>query len=149
TLRAFGSVSLSGALSTTADSRIEVEGDGAAGTSTLTVANGFTNLGIIELRSVTSAYNAGLIVTNGTLTNAASGDIVSAVGTGGSRSLGAALDNQGLMIVGQALTLNGSNAAHVNSGSIEVEANLSVVQSGIGASFTNTGTITVPAGRTL
>ncbi|HRN52393.1 MAG TPA: hypothetical protein PK788_02795, partial [Gemmatimonadaceae bacterium] len=149
TLRAFASTSLTGSLATTADSRIEVEGDGGAGISTLTVANGFTNFGVIELRSVTSAYDANIVVSNGTLTNEASGSIRSVVGTGGARGIGAALDNQGLVLIEQPTTLSGSAAAHLNGGSIALGANLTVSQSGIGASFTNTGSIVVGSGRTL
>lgn len=149
TLRVFGSTGVSGALTTTESSRIEIEGDGAAGTSTLTVADGFTNNGLIELRAVTGAYNAALVVTTGTLTNAGGGSIVSAVGTGGARSINAALSNQGSVLVQQPLTLSRSGVAHQNSGSIAADANLTVSQSGVGASFTNSGTITVGPGRTL
>lgn len=150
TLRAYAATSVMGGVATTtATSRIEVEGDGAAGTSTLTFANGLTNNGVIELRAVTSAYDANIVVSNGTLTNASGASIYSVVGTGGARSIGAALENHGLVHIQQPTSLSRSGAAHVNDGSIVVEANLSVTQSGIGASFTNTGSIAVATGRTL
>ncbi len=72
------------------------------------------------------------------------------VGTGGVRTLTAALDNQGTVTVHQGLTLNRSDAQHTNTGLVDLTTgDLTVSQTGTAPSFTNTGTMTVGLGRTL
>src|SRR5205085_9504365 len=104
TVRVLGSVALNGALSTGPGSTLRMVGVNAFISSTLTVANGFTNQGAIELVDSTTTACCSiptLNVTNGTLVNAAGATITampSAVfGTG--RVLSAALDNQGTLTV--------------------------------------------------
>ena len=76
--------------------------------------------------------------------------ITTLVGTGGTRTLDAQLDNQGTLTLGQPLTVSHASGAHTNSGTIDLTAaDLTLTQSGTTPSFTNTGTINVPAGRTL
>src|SRR5207249_319063 len=91
----------------------------STGGATLTVVNGFTNNGLIELRSTGAAASAILTVTNGTLTNAAGANISFLAGVGGGRTLNARLDNQGALTVGQPTTIN-TNSATSNSGTINV-----------------------------
>ena len=64
-------------------------------TPPLTVANGFTNNGTIELTSVASPGLATLTVTNGTLTNAPGGTINVLTGAGGDRIIIAPLVQPG------------------------------------------------------
>jgi predicted outer membrane repeat protein len=122
----------------------------------LTVANGFTNSGTVELTTTgpDPTRSATLDVTSGSLTNA--GTLQSLVGAGfdgnSGRTLGAELINEGTINVGMPLTLSKSGAAHVNGagGVINVTGgDLSVVQSGPAASFTNDGTSNISAGRTF
>ncbi|HXV85301.1 MAG TPA: hypothetical protein VD793_01310, partial [Gemmatimonadales bacterium] len=116
----------------------------------LTVTNGFTNVGAIELSSVNAGYAATLTVTNGTLVNGPTGTITTLVGAGGGRALNVALDNQGLVTLNAALTINRASSVHTNSGTIDlVGGNLTVTQSGTTPSFTNSGTIIIPATRTF
>ncbi|MFN8588704.1 MAG: kelch repeat-containing protein [Candidatus Eisenbacteria bacterium] len=116
----------------------------------LTVANGFTNNGAIELTSSGAATAATLAVTNGTLVNAAGATISSLAGSGGGRNLSAKLDNQGTITVAQALTTNKASVAHTNAGTINLTSgDYTIVISGTTPSFTTTGTINVPAGRTI
>src|SRR5262249_48376325 len=106
TLTVFDDCALSGgagSFTTAVGSRLHVEGgnvppglDVPRGFSTadLLVANGFTNLGTIELTD-NAASRASLTVTSGTLVNAPSGVIDVQLGAGGSRNLTGKLDNQG------------------------------------------------------
>jgi hypothetical protein len=149
TLRTLGTASLT-TIVMDVNSVLQVRGQQFGGNATLTIANGFTSFGTIELTSQDGAYNSTLNVASGTLTNDVQGFIRSMVGAGGSRTLGAALDNQGSLDVVQALTLAKTSAAHLNSGAIyQNSANLTVTQSGGGASFTNSGAISLSAGRTF
>jgi hypothetical protein len=85
---------------------------------TLTVANGFTNHGIIRLTSDYDNGPATLEVTNGVLVNAADGRIETLVGAhGGPRTLAAALDNQGTVNINVNTTLAGSLS---NSGTLTI-----------------------------
>lgn len=154
TITASGFATLNGALTTTAGSLLRVaQADALAGTASLTVATGFTNNGSIELSNATSsATGAQLLVTTGTLVNAAGASISALNGQsgGGARTLAAPLDNRGTVTVGTALTLSRSSADHLNSGTITATAaNFSITQTGTTPTFTNTGTMTIGSGRTL
>ena len=111
--------------------------------SAFTVAGGFTNSGTIELRhSGYGGYSARLSVLNGTLING--GTIRSIYGDGaGGRVVSAALDNRGLLAVDYPLTMDKQSAAHSNSGTITLGADLTLTQGGIAAGFTNGGTVTL------
>jgi hypothetical protein len=142
-----GASSLNGPVSALAGGTLRMEGNGSGGTGALTVANGFTNDGTIELTSV-SGFSASLTVTAGTLTNGPGGLIRSLTG-GGNRTLTAQLDNQGTLEVDQALSLTRADAAHTNTGLIDLTAaNLTVTQTGTAPSFTHTGSVTLGANRT-
>lgn len=144
-----GGVTVIGGLTTTTASVLRMLPDGSTGTSTLTVASGFNNLGLIELTASVGAYASALAVSAGTLTNAASGVIRSDVGTGGSRTLHAAVTNLGVIDIDQPLTWNGVSVAQVNDGSITVDANLTISQTGTAPSFANSGAITIAGAATL
>jgi hypothetical protein len=141
--------SITGALTSVAGSLVRVSAT-TSSTSRLTVANGFTNHGAIELTKVGDAIGgAFLTVTAGTLVNASDGTISTLVGSGGGRFLEAQLDNQGAVTLAHVLEINRGSADHLNSGTITViGGNLSVGQSGTTPSFTNTGIIDVAAPRT-
>jgi hypothetical protein len=145
------SSSLNGALTTSAASSLVVQGDASCCAAFATVANGFTNNGVIDLTAINGASGttSSLTVTNGSLTNASGATITSSIGTGGARSLTAALVNQGTVTVSQPLTINHTSAAHSNSGTLTVAANLTINQSGTSPSFTNTGAVAVNANDTL
>jgi hypothetical protein len=142
-------VTATNAFTAAAGSTLRLQATGSTGNSTFT-APPFTNSGAIELTTTTATYTDVLNVSGtGVLTNAAGGTITSLVGTGGSRTLGVQLDNQGLVTINQPLTLSRASAAHTNSGTIDGTAgDFTVTQSGTTPSFTNTGTLTVGAGRT-
>jgi hypothetical protein len=146
-----GSAGISGALTTTAGSTLRVEGDAFFSSATLTVQDGFTNLGTIELDAINgSGTTSQLTVTNGTLLNAPGGVIAALPGTGSTRQLSAQLDNQGAITVNQSLTISKTSAAHLNSGTIDIAgASLALTLAGGGASFSTSGTVTVATGRTL
>ena len=147
-----GSSAINGAFTNPAGATLRVaQVDGCCSTSTLNIANGFTNEGLIELSNQTVNPYAAQLNVVGTLVNAA-GATIAAIGgqtPGGARGLAADLDNRGTLLVDVPLTLSGAGATHENSGTIAVNQALVIAQSGASPSFTNTGTITVAAGRTL
>ena len=145
-----GFSAINGGLTNVAGSTLRVEGNSTQGTATLAVGTSFTNEGLIELTNTFSTHIASLNV-NGTLTNAPGGTIQSLPGAGGGpRNLNVGLLNQGTLTVAQALTISRVSADHLNSGVIQLAGgNLTVEQSGTTPSFTNTGALTVPAGRTM
>jgi len=154
TLLVNGSSAFNGVLTTGDTSLIQVQGNGTYSTGTMTVLNGFTNRGVIELSDIVSSYGATLNVTNGTLTNALGASINALAGTNGPRTLGATLDNQGSLSVALAptgsLTLNHGGADHQNTGTIDVSGgDFVITQSGTTPSFSNAGAITVGSGDTL
>jgi hypothetical protein len=155
-LTASGTSSIAGTLTTTSGSTLRIgQVDGCCGVANLTVANGFTNNGVIELTEIVGlGYAAQLSVTSGTLINAAGATITSLGGAraGGARTLTAQLDNRGTITAGAAapLTIDKASAAHINSGTIDgTAASIQVQQSGTTPSLTNTGTITIGSGQTL
>ncbi|MCE9601072.1 MAG: hypothetical protein K8S21_02515 [Gemmatimonadetes bacterium] len=154
TLVSSGSTSITGALTTNAGSVLRVgQVDGSNSVANLTVANGFTNVGAIELTVIfNAAYSAQLTVTSGSLVNAPGATITSLGGTapGGARTLAAQLDNQGTLTTAVAMSLNRASAAHLNAGTVDLTGgNLTVTQSGTTPSFTNAGAVTIGAGRTF
>src|SRR5205823_4898816 len=142
---------LNGPLTTAPASTLRVEGNSSTDNGLLTVAQGFSNQGTIELTGSTGRASQ-LTVSSGTLTNAAGATIrVSVSGGIGPRTLAAQLDNHGtLQVQTAALTLNKPSAAHSNSGTITLTgSNLTLPQTGTAPSFTNTGTIDIGSGRTF
>jgi hypothetical protein len=128
---------------------LEARGNPSVGGVTMTVTDGFTNNGLIDIVSTGSGYTTSVVVTNGVLVNGASGTIRSSVGAGGARNLNAALDNSGALDILQPLTLSRTGAAHVNRAAVTLaSSDLSVSQTAAG-SFTNLGSVTLGAGRTL
>ncbi|MDZ4804357.1 MAG: CARDB domain-containing protein [Candidatus Eisenbacteria bacterium] len=145
TLLTQGATSVNGALSTSAGSIIRVlpvPGQSA----TLTVSTGFTNNGVLEIASPLG-WPSSMVVTAGTLTNAPGGMIDALPAGSGTRTLTAALDNQGTLNVSTNLVVNKASAAHQNSGMINViGGNLTLTQSGTSPSFTNVGMLTIGSG---
>lgn len=123
----------------------------SGGAGVLTLANGFTNSGKLELTNDVAGANATLNVTSGSLVVAFGAQLRSLAGAGGgTRTLGASLNNQGTLDLSHPLSIAKSGAAHLNSGTINVSGgDLTVTQSGASPSFGTSGTITIGAGRTL
>jgi hypothetical protein len=130
---------------------LRVHGNSTIGHVMLTVANGFTNHGEIELGNSAHVWRGDLTVTNGTLVN--EGTIVSRSTTPTNdhiNVLAAQLDNRGTLRIERVLSLNKAGAQHVNTGTIEVVGgNFVITQSGEGASFNHSGTIDLSADGTL
>ncbi len=137
-----------------AGSLIRIDPTNANLNSTLTVSNGFTNQGTIELTNTGSAHrDAKFAVSNGTLVNAADGTIFASRGnfSAGTRTLDAVLDNEGLLDVQHTFSMSRADADHVNSGDIEVTNNgsFTLTQSGVDPTFTHTGNVQIDANRIL
>ncbi|TMQ05190.1 MAG: hypothetical protein E6J91_41210, partial [Deltaproteobacteria bacterium] len=144
-----GGSALNGTVSTGAASLMRVQGNSTFGAGNLTIASGFTNNGTITLNDTLGSFGALLHVTSGTLTNAAGALIDSRVGANGTRTLDAQLNNQGTLAVSQPLALTKASAVHSNGGTINVNAKLTIQQSGVSPSFTTTGSIPIGTGDTV
>src|SRR5581483_8053182 len=151
TLLLGGGTNLNGPLTTASTSDIQIIGSNTFSSTSVTVANGFTNNGTIELLTQNQAFSTALTVTNGSLTNAAGATITSQVGTLGARTMNVQLDNQGSFIVQQPVLMQRATSAISNSGTIDLTAaDLTISQFGAPPiSFANTGTVTIGAGHTL
>src|SRR5208283_2942964 len=130
--------SLNGAFSNEAGATLTVQGntDNYYGNAVLTVAQGFTNAGAIALTDIGTQDNypyntASLVVTSGTLVNAAGGTITASTPFANApRYLTAQLDNQGTLTTSGPLVLNAASAQHTNEGTINVSGgDLTVSQS--------------------
>lgn len=157
TLENWGSSSISGAFGVPSSGLVRLLGRASSGSSTLTIASGFSNLGIIELTNQnSSSWVTTLNVTTGALTNAPGGILRTWAGSGGSRTLGLELDNRGTFHVEQTTTLTKSVAKHRHSGTLHVAdgVTLDVLNSAnefihSGGSYNGTGTVSLPGSRTV
>jgi hypothetical protein len=138
--------SINGAFTNAAGATLVVEGSFVAGG--LTIAQGFTNHGSIQLSSIQFASaDTTLTVANGTLTNAAGATIASVFGgNGGGRFLNARLVNQGTVTIAQPAEFTGTLT---NSGTLDVQSDLTVNLTGTAPSLVNTGTVTVASLQSL
>ena len=115
--------------------------------STLTIANGFVNNGVIELTSSSISRSSRLNVTNGTLVNAAGGVLDCLLGANSTVCyMDAELDNQGSMTIARMLRMNMNGAAHSNSGTITLTGGAGWELDMTPGSFVNSGTIDASAG---
>src|SRR5204862_410358 len=90
---------------------VVVQGNDSGFNATLTADAGFSNAGTIALDSAGRFdWDATLAVTNGTLTNTATGVIAANPGSGGARTLDAQIDNRGAITINQAAILGESSA---------------------------------------
>jgi hypothetical protein len=139
TLVAYAVSSINGSLSQEPGSVFQLMAGGVH--ASCTVANGFTNHGLIDLNHGAGfTRSTRLVIANGTLINSSSGEIRTSPGiAGGGRTLTAQVDNQGVINVDYGCLINAASANHVNSGTINVSfGTLTVAQSGAGATFSNT-----------
>ncbi len=146
-LIADGTSFLNGTVTTGVGSTLTVRGNGSIGDAFLTIASGFTNNGTIDFTSTGGGFNTTLVVASGTLLNAATRNITMSAGTGGLRTLNAALNNQGTITAGISVDVSAPSASHTSSGSILVNAGtFNFNQIGGGASLTTSGIVSVAAG---
>ncbi len=140
---------ITGSLSNVPGSTLRVEGS-QAGEAVLTVVNGFSNAGAIELTSsVNPSRAATLTVSSGTLTNAAGASLSALAGTGGSRTLNAQLDNQGALLVYANLTVGDASRTFNNSNSGTIDIASGRITLSTAAVFSSAGRVTIGAGSTF
>ncbi len=127
---------------------LRIQGSNALGAAGLTVANGMSSAGKIELTDIDSTWGSALAVTNGTLTITGTLDVL--VGANGARTIAAQFNNSGTMTFARDTTINRAGSDHVNSGTISVTGGTTTIFGG-GATptFVNSGTINVAASRML
>ncbi|HEY7685960.1 MAG TPA: hypothetical protein VH833_07650 [Gemmatimonadales bacterium] len=117
--------------------------NGNNGFADVTVASGFTNEGTIELTG--TSWAGRLTVgspTTATLVNGLTGTLQSVAGVGS--VFNGHLANQGVVLVGGLLTMNGDSGSYTNSGQIRlVGADLNVLFSAGRPGMSNTGLIDV------
>jgi len=106
-------------LTTQLNSTIRLSSAYAAGAN-LTIANGFTNNGLIEYRTSYINTAGTLNVTSGILVNAAGGTIHTPSAASSNNNLYAPLYNQGTIILDRSITINKASAVHSNSGTISI-----------------------------
>lgn len=115
--------SMTGALTTSTSSQII--SDASSYVSALALSAGFTNNGLLELKT-TTCYGSSFEVSTGNIINSSSGVIRSSSDMNcGTRFLYAAVDNQGLIDVQYPLTIQSTNASYNNS-NINVVSNASL-----------------------
>ncbi|MCI0463918.1 MAG: hypothetical protein L0Z62_43850 [Gemmataceae bacterium] len=141
TLVAQASSAINGSFTAAANSTLRVRGS-PAGDAVLTVANGFTNRGTIALTSVEASKAATLTVSSGTLTNAVGANLSSLPEAGGSRTLSAQLDNQGILSVAQDLVLTNTGRTLSNSGTIDIASGRILAVNGGSLTNLSAGTLT-------
>ena len=107
----------------------------------MTFASASTNYSRIELTDIFAGYGA--ILAGSRLTNAPGASITLFPGAGGGRILALELDNQGTLRSDAAAVLDKAGAAHHNSGTITLNGDFTVKQTGAAASFVNTGSIQI------
>jgi len=151
-----GNNQITGSFSNSAPAILRVEADSGLVPGTLTIEDGFENLGMIELINVClggcqlSALAPTLEVSEGVLQN--DGQIVLRQNGGGGETGGilkATLVNQGTITTGWSAIVDKPSARHVNRGMIDVRQGTFTINLG-GGSFSNadmgTGSINVAAG---
>lgn len=127
---------LNGAVTVAAGASLRV--GGGTFVSSLTIATGFSNDGLIELSG-----GARLTVAGGTLINSPGGVIAGVSGPiAGTAFLTAELDNQGTFSIDTALELDAAGVVHVNAGTLISTAGASVRITGADA-VANTGVLDV------
>lgn len=142
-----GTSSISGALTTTTSSTILLQGDGSTGVAALTVANGFTNRGMMDFAGQSASWGGTLTVTAGVLENALGATIRSSVIGGAARSINAEILNAGTITIEHPITFTRASGTITNEGTIAlVGGNLTI---GGGLSFSNAGSVSIPTGRRL
>jgi hypothetical protein len=127
----------------------------SASTASLTVANGFTNAGTIEVNGGFSNATGTLTVASGTLTNA--GTISAASGFNGvSLLLDGSVVNQGTVIADYDFTIgNAGDTFNISNGTLSVSSTRTLnlagdnVFFGSGTVFTGAGTVNIPTGTGL
>ena len=169
-----GTCRINGPLTTQPGSRLQLRSEGNSGgigRTTLTMANGFTNRGTMDLVTTWKNVKTTLNIEDGPLINAPEGtllvghtdDVLTDPFTRISSDvhLLAQLNNQGTLNIENTLTVDKRSAAHINSGTINVREGgnptpfnpgrpkVTVVQTGVNPSFTNTGTININKGLSV
>jgi hypothetical protein len=137
---------INAALTNASGATVRVLGNAFSAGGALTVANGFTNDGLIDLTSINGNSPATLSVGDGTLTNAPDGLIRSSVGTNGTRTLNAQIDNQGTISALQGLIVgNNGHTFTCTAGILNADAGQVLAISG-GTSVFGNGTMLAGSG---
>ncbi len=127
-----------------------MRGDGAGGHTTITVADGFQNFGVLQLESVSAGYASDLVVAQGTLTNAAGGTILFNSGSGGERRLTGNLLNLGAFHANYGMTFDTTGGLYDNDGLFHIAASQTLTINGKNQVFNqNAGSLQIDGGMNL
>ncbi|TAK67043.1 MAG: hypothetical protein EPO24_00935, partial [Bacteroidetes bacterium] len=118
----------------------------------LTFAHGFTNHGLLRMAGYRDNWGnpitASLTITSDSLLNANDGTIQTILGHGADRVITGQVNNEGSIIVDHVLTLNKTDVAHTNKGTININGSYMIV-SGDTTTFTNDSTIALATDKYL
>ena len=109
---------------------LRVQGTPWDGPSVLASASGFRNAGTILLDSTNSPLSASLIVTQGAITNLASGIIDVRAGAGGEREINADLINLGEIRIGADCTIAPRSGSFTNEGRVRIDPDQTFIVQG-------------------
>jgi len=127
-----------------------MRGDGSGSHTTITVASGFRNLGVLRLESADGGFTSSLVVSSGALTNAAGGVINVNQGAGGSRTISANLLNLGAFNMNTGLSLSTANGVYENDGVFNIASGQGLTLSGQNQVFNqNAGTLQLDGSMTV
>ncbi len=112
-----------------------VRGDNRGSHTDVTFAPDFVNGGTVRLASVNGGYHTGLHQESGSFRNATTGRLLVEPGTGGGRSLGVELFNEGEVVLGDGTAIGRTGATHVNRATFTVTPNGSLTMDGVGQVF--------------
>ena len=106
---------------------LRAEGTLRDGPSVLASATGFRNAGTISLDSTDFPASASLIVTQGAITNLASGIIDVRFGAGGEREIDADLINFGKLRIGAGCTIAPASGGFTNEGLVSIDPDQTLI----------------------
>lgn len=109
--------------------------------------SGFAVYGTLRLESIDDSQAVGLIINEGSLTNAPGGEVLVGRGAGGSRYISADFHQQGTLRVGSTLFLNGPGTTVRQTGTTRIAPQNVLYASGVGMQFLQTDGVLELGGR--
>ncbi len=141
----YGYYTVNGVLNTYPGSSIRIESGTLNDTGILTVVQGLTNHGTLEMIAFYDGWSnprTAYLRSNNVIRNAPDGIILTSKGQGASRDIEAPLINEGIINVNYVLLLNKASAIDSNYGTININGSYLKI-TGASSSFTNKGTLTI------
>lgn len=153
TLNIYGACTINGTLINGSSSILAINGSSTDGNGNLQLLSSFNNSGAVHLTTEDGSSSAVLEAVAGFI-NDVSGTLFSDIGSAGpDRSIQGTVDNRGTFEILHPLAINGVNASHLNSGTVNIGADWRINDTGFrgtfGTSMTNTGTVNLNLGHSM